>query len=332
MYEGMTKILGKAKLSSLKGRMAIRYLVGHENTMLVIILFGLVGVMAAITKGLTATLPNVSNIWVQSSTRGLAAIGQLFVIMSAGIDVSIGGIALLAAIVGAKLMTGQIAFPVSAIAAMLALGIGMGAINGGLVSRIGMPALIVTLGMWRITYGAGYMICRGVTIFDLPKSISIFGTGHIGGVPVPVIIFIATAVIAHFVLYRTTFGRSVFAVGGNATSAWLAGIDVTTIRFLVYVISGFLGSLAGLLTMARVMSGGLTTVAGLELDSIAAVCIGGVSLIGGKGTVIGAVIGTMIIGIVNNGMNVLAVNPAYQDIVKGSIIIVAVAIDFIRRR
>ena len=304
----------------------------HENGFLVIILVAMIIIMGVITKGLTFSRDNITNIWLQSSMRGIAAMGQLFVILTAGIDLSIGGVALTVAVLGAKLMTGQPDVSAAAIASMMIVGIGIGAFNGSLVSRIGMPALIVTLGMWQMTKGFSYLLCRGQTILNLPPPLNYFGAGIIAGVPVPVIIFISVAVVVYFVLNYTTFGRSVYAVGGNPVSAWLSGIRVNNILFAVYVVSGFLGALAGFVMMARVMIGGLTTVVGLELDAIAAVVIGGVSLMGGRGNVIGAVIGVIILGVINNGMNVFAVNPAYQDIVKGAIIIAAVAVDYIRRR
>lgn len=304
----------------------------HENAVLVLILVGIVAALAVATRGATLTRGNITNIWVQSSSRGIAAIGQTFVLLASGIDISIGGVGLMCAILGAKLMSGQVGFPIVGIGAMLLLGLGIGALNGSLVSRIGMPAVIVTLAMWQVTTGGAYMICRGKVTRFLPEVFAFFGQGYIAGVPVPVIIFLAVSGVAYFVLYHTTFGRSVYAVGGNPVSAWLSGINVKNIQFMVYVISGFLAALVGLIIMSRVMSAGMTTVVGVELDSIAAVVIGGVSLAGGKGTMIGAVIGVLILGILNNGMNVFALDPAYQDVVKGSIIIAAVAIDYLRRR
>jgi ribose/xylose/arabinose/galactoside ABC-type transport system permease subunit len=269
---------------------------------------------------------------LQSSTRGIAGIGQLFVLLTGGIDLSVGGLAILTAIVGARLMTGTTAFPYGPIALMLVLGIVVGTVNGTLVSRVGMPPLIVTLGMWQITKGFGYLISGGLSIRNLPEQVSFFGAGHIAGVPVPVIIFIAVAATAYFVLYYTTFGRRVYAVGGNPASAWLSGINVSNIQFSVYILSGFLASLAGFILMARAMTGSLSMVAGLELDSIAGVTIGGVSLAGGRGSLIGAVIGVIILGVISNGMNVYGLDPNLQDIVKGVIIIAAVAVDSIRRK
>lgn len=304
----------------------------HENAVLVAILVTIVSVLAIVTRGATLTIGNVSNIWLQSASRGIAAIGETFCLLTGGVDLSIGGIALVAAIVGASLMTGQTGFPATAITMMIIVGCGIGAVNGLIVSRASAPALLITLGMWQVTKGLGYIICRGHTILNLPEAINFFGAGSIAGVPVPVVIFIIVIVLSYFVLYHTRFGRSVYASGGNPTSAWLSGINVKNIYFSVYIISAFLGSIAALVILGRTMCGGLTTVVGLELDAIAAATVGGVSLMGGRGTLFGAMVGVMIIGVVNNGMNVLAVDPAYRDVVKGAIIIAAVAIDSLRRR
>jgi len=304
----------------------------HENGVLLIILIALVAVLGIMTHGLTVSKGNITNILVQSSTRGIAAIGQLFVILTAGIDLSVGGVALFAGVLGAKLMSGTVGFPTSVIALMFIVPIGVGAASGALVSRAYIPALIATLGMWRILDGGAYMINDGSTIRNLPDSINQFGTGVIGGVPVPVIFFIVIAVIAYFILNHTTFGRSIYATGGNPVSAWLSGVNTKRVIHMSYIISGFLAGVAGLILMSRVMCGSMTLGTGLEMDSIAAVCVGGVSLSGGRGSLIGAVIGVIIIGVINNGMNVFALNPALQDITKGAIIIAAVWVDQIRRR
>jgi len=317
---------------SVVGRRVFGHLLRHEISILAIILAGIVGVLGVLTKGLTLTPGNISNIWLQSASRGIATIGQAFVILTAGIDVSVGGLALLTAILGASLMSGQTGFPIVPIGIALLIGLGIGTLNGVLTSRIPMPALIVTLAMWQITRGFGFLICRGITIRFLPESVRVIGGGEIVGVPIPVIIFISIAVVSYFFLYYTKFGRAVYIVGGNPVSAALCGINVKNVTWSVYIISGFLAALAGLIIMSRVMSAGMSTVLGLELDSIAAVCIGGISLMGGRGNLIGAVIGVLIIGVINNGMNVFVLDPAYQGIVKGWVLITAVAIDYYRRR
>jgi len=312
----------------------------HENFLLFAVLLILMAVMSGVTKGLASRPANVSNIILQSSIRGVAAIGQAFVIMTAGIDVSVGGVGLFASILGTTLITqaehlNPLASPLpwaAGIAVMLLAGAGWGAFSGSLVSRLGMPALIVTLGMWEISKGASFLVCRGRSIGWLPDQMHFFGKGVVAGVPVPIIIFIVVAVIAYFIAQYTTYGRSVYATGGNPISAWLSGIQVKNIHFSVFVISGLLAALAALIMAARAMSSSMTSLVGLEMDSIAAATVGGISLMGGRGSIIGVVIGAIIIGVVNNGMNIMGAGPDVIGIVKGAIIIVAVAVDYLRRR
>jgi len=312
----------------------------HENAILVIVLIVLIAVIAFVAKGLTLSRANVSNILLQSSIRGVASVGQAFAILTAGIDLSVGGVGLFASILGASMMTsvleqnivGHPLSPYIAIPVMLLVGAGWGALNGFLTSRIGMSPLIVTLGMWEICKGAAFQLSGGNYIINLPESLAFFGKGSIGGVPVLVITFVVVAVIGYFVLNYTTFGHSIYAVGGNPVSTWLSGIKVKNILFSVYAISGLLAGLAGVMMTARAMSSMMRALGGLELDTIAAVTVGGVSLAGGKGSIIGVVLGVLIIGVINNGMSVLGATLTAQGIVKGVIIITAVAIDYLRRR
>jgi ribose/xylose/arabinose/galactoside ABC-type transport system permease subunit len=229
-------------------------------------------------------------------------------------------------------MKGTEGFPAGPIAIMIIMGIGVGAINGSLVSRVPMPSVIVTLATWQMLGGLAWLFSEGLPIVGMPQALSVIGMGRVGQLPVAAIIFIIVAVLAHLVLNYTTFGRSIYAVGGNPLSAWLSGIKVQNIIFSVYLISGFCAALGGLIIMSRIMSGSMSAGGGLELDAIAAVLIGGISLAGGRGSVLGAVIGVFIIGVLNNGMNLLLVKPAFQDIIKGLIIIGAVAIDYRRRK
>lgn len=312
----------------------------HENAILVVVLIALIGGMAVVTKGLTASRVNIFNILLQSSIRGVASVGQALVVLSAGIDLSVAGVGLFCATLGSTLMTldptiSIVSNPYSiytAIPIMLLVGACWGVINGSTISRLGMPALIVTIAMWEVSKGAAFVLNRGRMIHPLPDNLAFLGAGNVAGVPVPVIIFIAVAVIAYFVLYHTTFGRSVYAVGGNPVAAWLTGINVKNVLFTLYVISGFLAGLAGVIMTARCMSSSMQTLSGLELDTIASVFIGGISMTGGKGNLIGVIIGVLIIGVINNAMSVLGAGAAIQSVVKGAIIIIAVAIDCLRRR
>ena len=335
----MTEDKYQEKTNSGSAKDVAKRVLRHENIMLAIVLAALTAVMGVVTNGLTASRANMANVLLQSSIRGVVAIGQAFVILTSGIDISVGGVGLFCSIVGGSVLTESMfnivgySIPIpAAILLMLVVGLGWGTINGTLVARIGMPALIVTLGMWEVTDGAAFNLSGGRSLSEIPEAMAFIGQGQIAGVPVPVVIFIVVAVIAYFVLNHTTFGRNIYAVGGNPVSAWLSGINVKQMVFSVYAISGFCAGLAGSIMLGRVMSASMRTLEGLELDSIAAAAIGGVSLMGGRGNLIGVVIGAIIIGVVNNGMSVLGAGPDMQGIVKGLIIIIAVAIDYIRGR
>jgi len=312
----------------------------HENAILGFVLAGIIGMMGGITGGKSLSTTNMMNILLQSSMRGVSSMGQAFVIFTAGIDLSVEGVVLMSAILGATLMTKAPDLSIVShpwpffvgVPIMLLMGTAWGVVNGSLVSRIGIPPLIATLGIWQITNGLGFYLCKGYTISQQPDALFFLGAGRIAGVPVPVIIFIVVAVISYLVLNHTTYGRAIYAVGGNPTSAWLSGINVKNILFSVYAVSGFLTSLAGVIGTARNMAVSMLTLQGLLLDTIASVCIGGVSLAGGKGNVIGAVIGVMIIGVINNGMSILGAGPEVMGLSKGTIIITAVVIDYWRRR
>jgi putative xylitol transport system permease protein len=336
----MVQIPESNRLSVNRFRYIIGRLLRNENAILFLAFIAVVLVLSIITGGLSIRGANLMNILVQSSIRGVASVGQAFVILTAGIDVSVGGIGLMCAVLGASLMTSApylslvgYAIPVFlSIPIMLLAGVAWGAANGFSVSRIGMPPLIVTLAMWGIATGVAFLICGGRSIPQLPDSMAFFGQGNIAGVPVPIIIFAVVAAIGYVILHHTAFGRSVYATGGNSVSAWLSGINVKNIQFATYVISGFLAGLAAVIMTGRVMSASMQTLAGLELDSIAAVCVGGVSLAGGKGSLIGVIIGVLLIGVINNGMSILGADPAVMGIVKGGILFGAVAADYIRRQ
>lgn len=328
------------KSSTYRARDIVRRLFRHENAILVLVLVVLIGVVAVVTGGKSTQTTNVVNIIRQSSMRGIAAIGQAFVILTAGIDISIGGVALITSVAGAALMTANaqqslLSSPLPlalGLAIMLLTGVGWGSVSGLSVSRLKMPPLIVTLAIWQIANGIAFRMCIGRAIGQLPSGIAFFGQGTIASVPVPSIIFISVAVVAYLILTYTTYGKSVYATGGNPVSAWLSGVKVNNILFSVYMVSGFLAALAGIIYTALAQSSSMMTAGGVMLDSIAAATVGGISLAGGKGTIIGVVLGTLIIGVINNLFSLLGALPALQGIAKGSIIIGAVALDYILYR
>jgi len=316
-----------------------RRILRHENAALVIVLIGLTSALSIITRGATITTANVSNVLIQTSTRALAAVGETFVILSGNFDLSVGGIGLMTSILGARLMTldpeqSLVSQPYSVyvvIPIMLLVGASWGMLNGFITSRIGVSSIITTLGTWQILKGVAFQV-SSVAIFELPENLAFFGQENIARVPIPAIILAIVAVIAYFVLHYTGYGRAIYAIGGNRASAWLSGISLRKIVTSVFIVSGFLAALAGVIFTARTMSASFRTLVGLELDSIAAAIIGGVSLTGGKGTIIGALIGALIVGVINNGMSVLNIGGNTAGIVKGAIIIIAVTIDLRRAR
>jgi ribose/xylose/arabinose/galactoside ABC-type transport system permease subunit len=337
----MTELVEKPKTFGDTAKDIARRVARHEDVLLSLVLAAIIAVFGVLTHGKTVALDNMKNILIQSSARGMAAIGQTFAILTGGIDLTPTGLALFAGVIGAWSTTqgayGQPpmgpGWPLPVGVLIMALvGIGIGAANGALVSRVGIPPLIVTLAMWNITKGATLRISGGFTITGLPPAMGFFGQGYIGGAPVAAIIFGVSIAAAYFVLNYTRFGRSAYAVGGNRVSACLCGINVPKTQFLAYVISGFTAAIASIILMSRAMSASLFIAANLEIDSIASCVIGGISLAGGRGSIIGALIGAIIIGVINNGMNLVGIPHGMQDMAKGAIIVTAVAIDIVRRR
>ncbi|TPK33944.1 ABC transporter permease [Mesorhizobium sp. B2-5-3] len=313
----------------------------NDNVLRALMLVALIGVFGLLTGGVTYSARGLYNILLQSSIIGIAAIGQTFVILTGGIDVSLYGIGVFASVLGASTLTSRFdlnmvggdPWPVPVgIAIILLVGIVMGAVNGLLVARLRVPALIATLGMWQIGLGLAQLVGGGYTITDLPSSLSMLGQGSIRGVPVPVIEMLLLFALAHFVLSHTSFGRAVYAVGGNSASAYLSGIKVRRVQFLVFVISGLMVALAALSIESRMMSVSIRTLSGLQLDSIAAVAIGGVSIYGGRGTVLGVLLGTLILAVIDSGLGAMGASTDVQNTVKGAVIILAVSIEFFRRR
>lgn len=338
----MAEIVERPKSYSDIAKETAKRVFKHENAALIIVLGILIGAFSILTKGKSSTVTNLKHILIQSSVAGMASIGQTFVILTAGIDLTPTGLVLFSSCAGGWLMSrgivGQAAqwtgpqLPIAlGLLIVVLIGIGVGAASGSLVSRVGVPPLIVTLAMWQITRGLALRISKGFTITGFPKGLAFFGQGNIAGVPVPVIIFLVSIGVAYFILNHTTFGRSVYSVGGNRVSAWLSGINVKGRLLWVYTISGFTTALAAIIIMSRTMTASMFVIEGLELDSIAAVTVGGVSLMGGRGNIIGVLMGVLIIGVVTNAMSIMRLAHGMEDIVRGAIIITAVAIDVLRR-
>lgn len=282
---------------------------------------------------------NLMNVLRQVSINGILAIGMTFVILTRGIDLSVGSIVALSGLVAASFATTSAAgiagapYPAFlAIAVGLLVGASTGGVNGFLVARFRVPAFVVTLGMLSAARGLALLYADGRPIPALTEGFRWIGTGTVLGIPAPIVIFAVVFIVAWYVLSFTRFGRHVYAVGGNPHAAVVSGINTAKMHFRVFVISGALAGLAGMMLAAR--TGSALPQAGIayELDAIAAVVIGGTSLAGGIGTIGGTLIGALLIGVVNNGLDLMGVESYYQQIIKGTLIVAAVLLDKSRNK
>jgi ribose transport system permease protein len=276
------------------------------------------------------TVSNLTAVALQSSINAIIAIGMTLVIISAGIDLSVGSIAGLASVVAATVML-QYGVVMGVLAGAV-VGLIAGAINGTLIARVGLAPFIVTLGTLTLYRGAALVFTNGQPIYGIPEQFRSIFAGSIGPIPTPVIFAIAVAVIVDFLLRRTTFGEHVIAIGGNEEAARLCGVAVDRVKATVYVIAGGLAALAGFVLVARIGAAEPIGGTGYELDAIAATVIGGTSLFGGVGTVGGTIVGALILGGLRDGLTLLNVQSFWQQVASGVVIIVAVLIDKLIRR
>lgn len=279
------------------------------------------------------TWGNWVNVLRQTSINGLLAIGMTFVILTGGIDLSVGSLLAVSAMVTGSLVTGE--QPSSlwlAIPAGLLAGTALGAVNGLVVARLAVPPFVMTLGMLSVARGLTFIYSDGMPIANLSSEFRFLGQGMLGGLPVPVLVLAVTFALFWFVLNYTTFGRYIYAVGGNLKSAKTSGVQTRLVLFSAYLISGLLAALAGLILTARTTSALPQAGVAYELDAIAAVVIGGTSLNGGVGKLTGTLIGALIIGVINNGLDLMGVSSYYQQVIKGAIIVAAVLIDVSRKK
>jgi ribose transport system permease protein len=291
-------------------------------------------VLCAVLWALTPfflTISNLLNIAQQTSINAIVAVGMTFVILSGGIDLSVGSIVAVSGVVLGTLLTEGQPLPI-AVAASLAIGVACGALNGALVSWGGLPPFIVTLGMMSIARGAALVFTEGRPVSGFDAGFRSIATGSVGFVPSPVIVMIVVYAIAHLVLTRTTFGRYVYAIGGNEEATRLSGVAVRFHKTAIYAVSGLMSAIAAIILTARLNSA--QPIAGMmyELDAIAATVIGGTSLMGGEGSLGGTLVGALIMGVLRNGLNLLGVSSFLQQIVIGAVIVGAVLIDTVLKR
>ena len=275
---------------------------------------------------------NIGNVLRQASINGILAIGQTFVILTGGIDLSVGSLLALCGLLGSMVVTGaDPGSPAVAILLGVGAGLGLGMVNGLVVAHLRVPAFVATLGMLSVARGLTFISNDGMPVPNLAPSFLQLGQGVVLGVPVPVILFAATVLVAWVALRFTTYGRYVYAVGGNERSARTSGVNTRRIVFSVYAVSGALAGLSGMVLAARTTSALPQAGVSYELDAIAAVVIGGTSLTGGVGSPVGTLFGALIIAVISNGLDLMGVSSYYQQVIKGVIIVLAVLLDTSRR-
>ena len=269
---------------------------------------------------------NISQVVRALSFIAIMAVGQSVVIITAGIDLSAGSVLGLCGVVTAVLLNENFGVVPAVLLSLLA-GIASGFLNGALITRAKLPPFIATLGMMSIARGLAFAITGGETIRNLPSQFLILGQGEFLGMPIPIIFMAVFALTVGFALRSTKWGRYAYAVGGNEEAAIYSGVNVQKIKILVYSLSGFSAGLAGVLFTSRFGVGQSTAGLGYELDVIAAAVIGGASLSGGRGTILGAVIGSVLMGILRNGLVLLNVSAYWQQVAIGLVILLAVVLD-----
>ncbi|WP_128255425.1 ABC transporter permease subunit [Falsirhodobacter deserti] len=272
------------------------------------------------------SVSNIFNVLRQVSIIAILAVGMTFVILTGGIDLSVGAVMALAGTIAAGLMVNMGMPGWVGLLAGIGVGVVLGIFNGFLVAWGRMPAIIVTLATMGMARGLGLIYSGGYPISGIPSWISWFGVGRIGIVPVPVIAMVIIYALAWVLLQRTAFGRHVYAIGGNELAAKLSGVKTQRVKLAVYAISGLTAALAAIILTGRLMSGQPNAGVGFELDAIAAVVLGGTAIAGGRGLILGTLIGAILLGILNNGLNLMGINPYMQDVIKGLIILLAIYI------
>jgi ribose transport system permease protein len=278
-----------------------------------------------------ATAANLANVAEQSAIVGVIAVGMTCVILTGGIDLSVGSLVALAGIVIGVAVQRGLPAPVAVLLGVLAGG-AAGTVNGLMITRGALPPFIATLGMMSVARGVALMVSDGRPISGFPAELRALATERVLGVPGPVMLMLALYALAYFVLTRTVLGRYLYAIGGNEEATALAGVQVKLWKAMVYAISGLSAGLCATLLVARLNSAQPIAGIGYELDAIAAVVIGGTSLLGGSGSVIGTLIGALIMSVLRNGLNLLGVSSYLQQVAIGVVIIAAVLIDMALRR
>ena len=305
-----------------------RKMFGSLKAFSVLILLGVV--FAAFNRNFLS-VNNLITVLQQSSHIAILAYAETLVIITGGIDLSLGSILAVAGVVAGKMMLAGISVPGATLCGILVGGF-CGLINGVLVAKMKLVPFIATLGMQNIARGMAYVVTNSLPVSGLPESFYVIGGGKIGKIPVPVVLMLVLALLFAFLMNRCTFGRRVYAIGSNREAARLSGIKASRVQMAVFAIGGLLAGLVGIILASRVVSAQPNAGLSYESDGIAAAIIGGTSPSGGSGTILGTVIGALTISVLKNGLNILQVNAFWQQVAIGIVIIVAVFIDRLRKR
>lgn len=276
------------------------------------------------------TLSNLKNIGIQSSVNIILSFGMLMVIIIGGIDLSIGAILALSGIVAAYMMKVGVPIPVALIVSCI-VGAALGAINGFVVTFMKLPPFVATLGTTGVFRGTALLITEGLPVSQLPEGIRGIGQGTFLKIPNPIVIMVIVAIVVHVLLTYTSYGRSLYALGSNYEATRLSGVAVKRNSMITYTIEGCIASIAGVVLLGRLAVAQPNAATGYESNAIAAAVIGGASFSGGRGTVIGAVIGGLVISVLNNGFTILGLNSFVQQIAIGLVVIFAVFADILQR-
>lgn len=316
-------------VSDNKGLMFLR-----ENLGILIALAILCVLLSALpaTSSSFLSSQNIFNVLRQISTNMLIACAMTMVIILGGIDLSVGSIIALSGVIAAGCVARYNLPIAAALLAGVLVGTAIGVFNGFVISRTTIPPFIVTLATMNIARGLAKVYTGGSPVRVMSKQWQFIGGGYVGFIPVPVIIMLIAVVATALLMNKTKMGRHIYAVGGNPQAAVFSGIRVSTVKFTVHVYAGLMAGIAGIILASRMYSGQPTAGEGAEMDAIAAVVVGGTSMAGGAGKIGGTIIGALIIGVLNNGLNLMNVNSFWQDVVKGAVILLAVFIDYIRNK
>ena len=311
---------------------AVKYFKDNIGIIIALLAMCVFLVIFPTTRSTFLTQNNVFNILRQNASNLFLATGMTMVIILGGIDLSVGSVIALSGCVAAGCVVNMGLPEVAAFLIAILIGAAVGMFNGVVICKTNIPPFIVTLASMNITKGIALVYTQGAPIRCMTDAFKFPGAGYVGPIPTPVILMLIIFVIAVMLVNRTHFGRHIYAVGGNAQAASFSGINVQKVKFWVYTFTGIMAGIAGVVIASRLYSGQPRSGEGAEMDAIAAGVVGGTSMSGGSGRLGGTLIGVLIIGVLNNGLNLMGVDSNWQYIVKGFVILLAVYVDFIRNR